>query len=77
MNENGSYVTRAELSAHLTPIRQDIGEIKDGVQALLLDQAGREAIRKSKRKVSDRVLAYTAIIGALVAPLAWSVAAHL
>lgn len=29
MDENGRYVTRAELMAHLVPMREDIGEIKD------------------------------------------------
>jgi hypothetical protein len=31
---NGNYVTRAELNAHLRPIRDDIGEIKDDVHEI-------------------------------------------
>ena len=31
---NGSYVSRAELTAHLEPMREDIREIKQDVKAI-------------------------------------------
>ena len=66
MNENGSYVTRAELKAHLDPMKEDIGEIKEGVQTLLLERAGHQALAKSKRLLSDRVIAWGALCAAVL-----------
>lgn len=49
MPENGSYVTRAELSAHLTPMREDITEIKKDVKTMLTAQAGWRGAADARR----------------------------
>ena len=51
MSENGTYVTRAELKAHLDPMRQDISEIHADVKTLLLAHAGEVAV---EAKVKDQ-----------------------
>jgi hypothetical protein len=33
-DENGGYVTRAELAAHLNPMRDDISEIREDVHEI-------------------------------------------
>lgn len=38
------YVTRAELKAHLDPMRTDIKEIRSDVKSLLGSQAGGQAL---------------------------------
>lgn len=47
--ENGSYVTRAELRAHLEPIREDVAEIRTDVKSLLGFQAASAAISSWQR----------------------------
>ena len=48
--ENGNYVTRAELKAHLDPMKSDIHEIHGDVKTLLLAHAGDVAL---EAKVKD------------------------
>lgn len=68
---NGSVVSRAELKAHLDPMRSDITEIKGDVKALLLANAVDRAASTRRRRFSDRTLAYVGIFVAALAPLAW------
>lgn len=68
--ENGTYATRAELNAHLTPMKSDIAEIKADVKSLLLARAGSSAVADRRRFFSDRVLATGALIVALGSSLA-------
>ena len=44
MTVNGSHVTRAELDAHLLPMREDISEIRDDVKTLLRSDAKHEGM---------------------------------
>jgi len=59
--ENGNYVTRAELSAHLTPMRSDISEIKGDVKTLLARDAGVQAVSKYRRIITSHRLSWFAI----------------
>lgn len=49
VNVNGNYVTRAELSANLTPIKSDVSEIKADVKILLAGAAGDRAVSGSRK----------------------------
>jgi hypothetical protein len=49
MTENGDNVTRAELMAHLNPIKSDIWEIKSDVKILLRNDAGTIAVSNWKK----------------------------
>lgn len=49
--ENGHHVTRAELEAHLKPIREDVSEIRTDVKSLLASQAGQSALSAWHRAV--------------------------
>lgn len=55
--ENGNYVTRAELQAHIVPMKEDIAEIHTDVKALLLAQAGDTAVEAKARDGGARKLA--------------------
>ena len=44
MTQNGGYVTRAELNAHIGPMKEDIAEIKDDVKTLLRSRDGGYAV---------------------------------
>lgn len=48
---DGSPVTRAELAAHLRPMRDDILEIKDGLNALIADRRERALLGERGRKI--------------------------
>lgn len=69
MNTNGSYVTRAELSAHLGPIRDDLSEVKGDVKMLLAGQAQQVGESQYGRRVTDRTLAMLAIVVAAAGSL--------
>lgn len=60
--ENGNYVTRAELKAHLDPMKSDISEIHADVKTLLLAQAGDTAIEAKARDGGARKLALSGLI---------------
>lgn len=44
MTENANYVTRAELKAHLDPMREDIKAVGVDVKVLLLRSASTRAV---------------------------------
>jgi hypothetical protein len=44
MTTNGNYVTRAEMTAHISPMKEDITEMKADIKTLLKRDAGRKAI---------------------------------
>lgn len=69
---NGEYVTRAELIAHLGPMRDDIHEIKDVALRLerkALEAQGRDAVQRETFDIRDktfmRAFAGVGAIGAL------------
>jgi hypothetical protein len=62
VSENGNNVSRAELQAHLDPIRATLWEVKADVKTLLLRQAASQGAVKEKRVLSDRRLAWGAIV---------------
>lgn len=49
MVENGSHVTRAELEAHMAPLRSDIREIKGDVKTLIEANAAGRAVSGYQR----------------------------
>lgn len=72
------YVTERELNLALDPLKADIWEMKADVKSLVLRAAqakGAEDQQKNaaagRIKLSDRKLAYTSIVAALLSPLAW------
>lgn len=69
---NGSYVTRAELKAHLDPMKSDITEIKGDVKTLVLAQAGQKAVSTLRMRFSTRALSWAALIVGALSPLAWT-----
>lgn len=70
---NGNFVTRAELAAHLNPLREDVTEIREDVKALLASQAASRALT-----IWNRFLVGTVGLGCLgfVATLAWLASGH-
>lgn len=77
MTEN-EYVTRAELTAHLDPMKEDIAEIKSDVKSVLLVQAGTRAVEMKMKDHGARKIAYGSIflylISAATAVLALALA---
>jgi len=72
------YITERELNLALDPLKADIWEMKADVKTLVLaaaKQHGAEEAKKEtggiKTRISDRKLAYTAIVAGLVAPIGW------
>lgn len=65
--ENGNYVTRAEMQAHLAPMRDDISEIKGDVKSLLASNAGSRAVT---RLLQFGVVVGSSMLGA-IATLVW------
>lgn len=72
MTENGNYVTRAELKAHLDPMKNDIAEIKGDVKTLVVAQAKEAAVSIWQRRLSTRALSWGALIVGALSPLAWT-----
>lgn len=74
MTTNGSYVSRAEMREALDPMREDIGEIKNDVKALLLNDAARSGANLARNKwIESRrflITAAIAVMGALMASTA-------
>ena len=70
---NGSFVSRAELAAHLEPIRDDVKEIRDDVKSLLRSQAASSALSSWNRFLFGTVC--VGLIGA-VATLVWLAAGN-
>jgi len=72
------YITERELNATIAPLQADIWEIKADVKALVLAAAAQKGADEQRslaasktRFLSDRRLAYAAIIAGLVAPIGW------
>lgn len=72
------YITERELNFALDPLKADIWEMKADVKSLVLSAAQAKGAADEKKttstrriKVSDRKLAYTSILAALLSPLAW------
>ena len=68
---NGNYVSRAELSAHLEPMKADIHEIKETVQYLRSDHDTVQGAAGANRRASDRRLTLYAVGAAIVSAAAW------
>lgn len=73
-----NYITDRELNATIDPLKADIWEIKSDVKTLVLAAATQKGIAEEKahassktRFLSDRRLAYAAIIAGIVAPVGW------
>lgn len=74
MEGNGSYVTRAELAAHIQPMRDDIKEIGDDVKKLLREQGALDAKAEASKDISARVwgrLAFAAAVIGDIATIVW------
>lgn len=72
------YITDRELNLALDPLKADIWEMKADVKTLVLAAAQQKGAADQQKKqdaktrfLSDRRLAYAAIIGSLIAPVAW------
>lgn len=70
MTENGSYVTRAELNAHLGPLRDDLHDIKTDVKKLLAAQAGGQTVSSWNRFLVGTVIAFAGLAVAAISVLA-------
>lgn len=72
---NGSYVSRAEMMAHLSPIRRDVAEIRMDVKSLLVSAAATQAVQFDARsRWSLRGEKATLLIGLVaIASLALSI----
>lgn len=56
LSGNGSYVSRAELTAHLGPMKDDIAEMKGDLKTLLAQEsAGWLGARG--QKIADQIMA--------------------
>lgn len=71
MNDNGSLVSRAELKAHLDPMRSDINEIKQDVKTLIIAQVGAQAINTAQKDMGARRLGWGALIASAIGGLWW------
>ena len=72
MSENGSLVSRAEMKAHLDPMREDIREIKQDVKTLIIAQVGAQAIQSAKKDKGARKIAWGGLIVAGLSALTWA-----
>jgi hypothetical protein len=66
---SSSPVTRAELAAHLEPMRDDIKSIKDGVDVLLLDKAARDAVERERNNRPIKEWSLRSNIAATLVPV--------
>lgn len=77
MSEN-EYVSRAELTAHLDPMKEDIAEIKGDVKSVLLVQAGTRAVEMKMKDHGARKIAlgslFLYLVSALIAVLTLALA---
>lgn len=71
MTDNGSYVTRAELAAHLGPMREDVQEIRDDVKSLLASQARTDAKAEVSRDSGARRLGWGGLVMGCIGGLWW------
>lgn len=71
MNDNGSLVSRAELKAHLDPMRSDINEIKQDVKTLIIAQVGAQAINTAQKDMGARRLGWGALVASGIGGLWW------
>lgn len=65
------YVTERELTAHLDPMKADISEMRDDMKTVLAFVNKQKGADSKTRFLSDRRLAYGAIIAGIVAPIGW------
>jgi len=68
---NDTFVTERELTAHLGPMKADIAEMKADTKAVLAYVNQQKGASSKTRFLSDRRLAYAAIVAGLVAPIGW------
>lgn len=69
--ENGNHVTRAELKAHLDPMRADIREIKEIVTGLRDKEVGDAAVAVSAKDNGARRVALVAVAASFLSALWW------
>lgn len=77
MTENGSTITRAELNAHLEPMRDDIREVKSDVKALLVVVTATQAAKEDRRTRFSSIVAASSVVAILISGLTTALISHL
>ena len=70
-SENGNYVTRAELRAHLDPMKSDISDIAEDVRFVRDAYIAERAVEKSSKDRGARRIGLTSLAIAAAGSLYW------